>query len=153
VEGPNIANVFKRTFYQMMFKFQIGAHGKSAGCVFAIPRSVWDSWQRHLGKPDLVEHHDGTWRLAIPEKMSDECPPAWIYVFDVAESAQTSPNEIALWRVIGTDAEALGFYALELAPEAALDAGGSVDRLLETVRIRLRPYLPELSRVEDETPL
>jgi hypothetical protein len=26
VEGPNIANVFKRTFYQMMFKFQLGQH-------------------------------------------------------------------------------------------------------------------------------
>lgn len=37
MEGPNISNVFKRTFYQMMFKFQIGAHPTSAGCVFAIP--------------------------------------------------------------------------------------------------------------------
>jgi hypothetical protein len=39
VEGPNNSNVFKRTFYQMMFKFQLGAHDTSAGCIFAIPRA------------------------------------------------------------------------------------------------------------------
>ena len=44
VEGPNIANVFKRTFYQMMFKFQLGQHERCAGCVLAIPQSGWDSW-------------------------------------------------------------------------------------------------------------
>lgn len=43
IEGPNISNVFKRTFYQMLFKFQIGAHPTSAGSVFAIPKPVWDS--------------------------------------------------------------------------------------------------------------
>jgi hypothetical protein len=31
VEGPNIANVFKRTFYQMMFTFQLGHHERCAG--------------------------------------------------------------------------------------------------------------------------
>lgn len=50
VEGPNIANVFKRTFYQMLLKFQIGADEGSAGCVLALPAAVWDSWQRHLGE-------------------------------------------------------------------------------------------------------
>jgi hypothetical protein len=60
VEGPNIANVFKRTFYQMMFKFQLGHHDRCAGCVLAIPQSVWDSWQRHLGAPEITEDKDGT---------------------------------------------------------------------------------------------
>jgi hypothetical protein len=41
VEGPNIANVFKRTFYQMLLKFQIGADESSAG------RRLPDFW------PDL----------------------------------------------------------------------------------------------------
>ena len=63
IEGPNIANVFKRTFYQMMLKFQIGAHPSSAGCVLALPAAVWDSWQRHLGKPDLIPQTDGTFVL------------------------------------------------------------------------------------------
>ena len=87
VEGPNIANVFKRTFYQMMFKFQIGAHGQSAGCIFAIPTAVWDSWQRHLGKPELVHHGDGTFRLAQPEQENEEYPSSWIYVFDLDPSS------------------------------------------------------------------
>lgn len=144
VEGPNIANVFKRTFYQMMFKFQIGDHGLSAGCIFAIPRAVWDSWQRHLGAPDLVDHGDGTWRLKAESHDLDEKPPAWIYVFDTNESASESPNTLVLWRVIGTSAEALAHYALDVAPRAALEAGGSVDRLLTSVKTRLLPYLPEL---------
>ena len=39
VEGPNIANVFKRTFYQMMLKFQIGTQARCAGCALALPES------------------------------------------------------------------------------------------------------------------
>ncbi len=45
IEGPNIANVFKRTFYQMMLKFQLGVHPRSVGTALAIPQAVWDSWQ------------------------------------------------------------------------------------------------------------
>ena len=33
IEGPNIANVFKRTFYQMMLKFEAGVH--SALCRYS----------------------------------------------------------------------------------------------------------------------
>ena len=143
-EGPNIANVFKRTFYQMMFKFKIGDHGPSAGCIFAIPRAVWDSWQRHLGAPELIEQQDGTWRLRVELAGEDDKPPAWIYVFDTNESASESPNSLALWRIIGTSAEALAHYALDVAPRSALEEGSSVDRLLDTVRARLLPYLPEL---------
>lgn len=49
IEGPNIANVFKRTFYQLMFKFQIAASSICVGCVLAIPESVWE-----VGKPFWV---------------------------------------------------------------------------------------------------
>lgn len=144
VEGPNIANAFKRTFYQMMFKFQVGAHEESAGCILAIPRAVWDSWQRHLGRPDLVEYSDGTWRLMQEGNEPVENPPAWIYVFDTDLSAANTPNPLNLWRVIGTDAAALSHYTLDVAPEAALEAGGSVDRLRQTITLRLAKYLPEL---------
>lgn len=144
VEGPNIANAFKRTFYQMMFKFQIGAHDASAGCILAIPRAVWDSWQRHLGRPDLVEHSDGTWRLLQEGNEAVENPPAWIYVFDTEPSATDTPNSLTLWRVIGTDAATLSHYTLDLAPEAALATGGSVDRLRDSITLRLAKYLPEL---------
>lgn len=143
IEGPNIANVFKRTFYQMMFKFQIGAHESSAGCVFAIPRAVWDSWQRHLGAPELVPRGDGTWRLASASGLADR-PSAWLYVFDLDVSDAASPNRINLWRVIATDAPSLSHYALNVAPDAALAQGGAVDKIATTIRARLLPYLPEL---------
>ncbi|MGW3503959.1 hypothetical protein ACWDMY_25175 [Streptomyces globisporus] len=143
VEGPNTANIFKRTFYQMMFKFQVGAHDSSAGCIFATPRAVWDSWQKHLGAPELVEASDGTWRLSRPGVDMEKSPRSWIYVFDIEESATVTPNRLSLWRVIGTDAATLSHFALDVAPEAALD-GGSVDRLRQQIAIRLAKYLPEL---------
>ena len=59
IEGPNIANVFKRTFYQMTLKFQLGVHPRSVGTSLAIPQAVWDSWQPHLGRPELVSCGEG----------------------------------------------------------------------------------------------
>jgi len=143
-ESPNYANIFKRTFYQMMFKFQVGAHDTSAGCIFAIPRAVWESWQKHLGAPKLIEAPDGTWRLSKPDVDFDISPRAWIYVFDTEVSATHTPNKLNLWRVVGTDAPTLSYFALEVAPEAALEAGGSVDRLHDRITTRLAAYLPEL---------
>ncbi|MGH3588738.1 MAG: hypothetical protein ACRDQ0_20710, partial [Pseudonocardia sp.] len=146
MEGPNISNVFKRTFYQMMFKFQIGAHATSAGCVFAIPRPVWDSWQRHLAAPDLVERGDGTWQLGeSSSELNKTKTPAWIYVLDLDVSDSSSPNDLKVWRVIATDAASMSHYALDLAPEAALQEGGSVDRLMATIRGRVATYLPEVA--------
>src|SRR6185437_11752644 len=60
IEGPNIANVVKRTFWQMFFKFSFGATDKCAGTTLAIPTSVWDSWQTFLAKPNLTSVPDGT---------------------------------------------------------------------------------------------
>lgn len=146
MEGPNLANVFKRTFYQMMFKFQVGAHQHCAGCVFAIPRPVWESWQRHLGAPELVDFGDGTWRLPASDQSAlQPHPPAWIYVFDVNASSTSTPNELELWRVIGTDAATMSRHALVEAPNAALAEGSSVDRLMVTIRTRLATWLPELT--------
>jgi hypothetical protein len=146
MEGPNLSNVFKRTFYQMMFKFQIGAHAHSAGCVFAIPKSVWDSWQKHLGAPELVDRGDGTWSLGegTAEAASSDHPPAWIYVFDVDTVETTSPNQLNLWRVIATDAQSMSHRALDVAPAAALAEGGSVDRIKMSITSRLGKLLPEI---------
>ncbi|MEX2272191.1 MAG: hypothetical protein WD690_11995 [Vicinamibacterales bacterium] len=145
IEGPNIANVFKRTFYQIMLKFQIGADESCAGCVLALPVSVWDSWQRHLGKPDLKANKDGTYSLdwkGGPKKPV----PAWIYLFDLDISATTSPNPLVLRRVIATDANSMAHFALKIAPEAAVAGAGSADRVLATVRRRVAAWWPELGR-------
>ena len=55
IEGPNISNVFKRTFYQIAFKFQVTKRETSVGCALALPQPVWDSWQPFLGAPELHE--------------------------------------------------------------------------------------------------
>ncbi len=73
----------------------------------------------------------------------DKSPRSWIYVFDIEESATVTPNKLSLWRVIGTDAATLSHFALDVAPEAALD-GGSVDRLRQQIALRLAKFLPEL---------
>ena len=88
IEGPNIANVFKRTFYQMMLKFQLGMHARSVGTALAVPQAVWDSWQPHLGRPRLVPRDDGTHALAHPDARQADSR-AWIYVFDIDTSSPT----------------------------------------------------------------
>ena len=82
VEGPNISNVFKRTFYQIALKFQVTRRETSAGCILALPRPVWDSWQPFLGAPELHLQQDGTWRLLDDHEAN---PANWIYVFDIGE--------------------------------------------------------------------
>lgn len=145
IEGPNIANVFKRTFYQMMLKFQIAGHGLCAGCVFAIPASVWDSWQRHLGAPELSLLPNGDFALLRPGQ-SVPAAPAWIYVFDIVASAEKTPNNIALQKVVVTDTESMSYFAFKLAPEFALAEGGAVDRLFLSLQRRLSEVWPHLRR-------
>ena len=70
VEGPNIANVFKHTFYQMLLKFRLAGDGSAAaGTVLALPRSVWDSWQPFLGAPELEDEAPGIKRLRVAEEI------------------------------------------------------------------------------------
>lgn len=146
VEGPNIANVFKRTFYQMMFKFQLGKHPRCAGCVLAIPASVWESWQRHLGAPALKREKDGSYSLFDPKKKPPDAAPAWIYVFDTDASKKTTPTPIVLSRAIATDAPGVSHWALDIAPQAALASIDSATGFMTILARRLRVLWPELAR-------
>ncbi|PKQ04975.1 MAG: hypothetical protein CVT72_10910 [Alphaproteobacteria bacterium HGW-Alphaproteobacteria-11] len=146
VEGPNIANVFKRTFYQMMFKFQLGQHEQCAGCVLAIPQSVWDSWQRHLGAPELKAEVDGTYSLLAPGRMRADFCPAWIYVFEPNISAGVTPSPIVMKRMIGTDAPSISHWALEVAPAAALSNIDAEAGFLSALSRRLKLFWPDLAR-------
>lgn len=143
VDGPNIANVFKRTFYQMMLKFQVARHESCAGCALAIPAAVWDSWQRHLGKPELLARGDGSVALLQPGSTVPERVPAWVYVFDIDASETTTPNPIVIRNVIATDAEAIAYFSTVAAPEAAIGGPGSTN-LLISIRRRLGGFWPEL---------
>jgi len=141
IEGPNISNVFKRTFYQIAFKFQVTKRETSVGCALALPQPVWDSWQPFLGAPELREQPDGTWRLLDDHTSS---PSGWIYVFDIdtQPGAAGRPAPIRVNLVIGTDAATLSRAAFEIAPARAVAHGGDHDTVAETITRRLGNYLP-----------
>ena len=141
IEGPNISNVFKRTFYQIAFKFQVTRRDTSTGCALALPQPVWDSWQPFLGAPDLHEQADGTFRLLDDHTAN---PTNWIYVFDIdnhpGPAGQPAPIRVSL--VIGTDAATLSRAAFEVAPARAVRHDGEIDVVADTIARRLSRYLP-----------
>jgi hypothetical protein len=140
MEGPNISNVFKRTFYQIAFKFQVTKRDTSAGCVLALPQPVWDSWQPFLGAPELREQPDGTWRLLDDQ---DANPSDWIYVFDVDESPAPDggPAPLRVKLIIGTDAQTLSRAAFDIAPARAIEHGGGADAVVAAIVRRLASYI------------
>jgi hypothetical protein len=144
IEGPNISNVFKRTFYQIAFKFQVTKREASAGCALALPQPVWDSWQPFLGAPDLSEQADGTFRLLDDQ---EDSPTDWIYVFDIdtepGPDGRPAPLRVSL--VIGTDAATLSRAAFEVAPARAVDREGGTDPVADSIARRLGRYLPGIS--------
>jgi hypothetical protein len=149
VEGPNISNVFKRTFYQVMFKFQITRRASSSGCILALPRPVWDSWQPFLGAPEVVDMRDGTHRLrAHGEELTDakQAAPNWIYVFDIDEQppgdGSTTPIDIQF--VIATDAPTLSRLALDIAPANAIGEAHHEDTVLQALERRVRTFVSGL---------
>jgi hypothetical protein len=143
IEGPNISNVFKRTFYQIAFKFQVTKRATSVGCALALPQPVWDSWQPFLGAPELHEQPDGTWRLLDDHAAR---PTNWIYVFDIDSDAGPGglPAPIRVSLVIGTDAATLSRAAFEVAPARAVAHGGEHDAIADAITRRLARYLPTI---------
>jgi hypothetical protein len=141
IEGPNIANVFKRTFYQMMFKFNFGQTPSCVGTALVISAAVWDSWQPFLGAPTLIDAGDGTFRLTLSEsELRNGDVPAWIYVFDIDANSKTTPSPLSFSRVIGVTAEALAHYALKEATAAASVQLLSETGIYSTLRRRIQAY-------------
>jgi hypothetical protein len=144
IQSPNIANVFKRTIYQTLFKFQLGAHQDCAGSALAIQESVWRSWQPHLGAPDLTPLSDGTFRLATPPaSSSDTDGKGWIFVFEVERTRKRTPNPIRVTRVIRAGAGSLTDLAFRKAPHEAMALLTSSDSLRAIIRRRIRQFWPD----------
>jgi hypothetical protein len=145
LEGPNKANIFKRTIYQMILKIQMAKDPRCAGFCVVLPEPVWQSWARHLGDPELVDDPDadGILRLRVPtaESHDDETivepEPAWIIVFKVDRESALSPRPLKIVKRIATDSAALIHYAFDEAPEAAI-AAGALQTFEATFAARLR---------------
>jgi hypothetical protein len=142
VEGPNISNVFKRTFYQTMLKFKLSeADDSCAGCVLALPQAVWDSWARHLGKPSLTQQADGTYVLEDTiVRATGRDRKSWIYIFDIDATSETHPNPIIINRRVATDASAMSYHALERAAEAMVADDGPAQKIRHSINARLRKW-------------
>ena len=143
IQSPNIANVFKRTIYQILFKFQLGHHPDCAGAILALPGSVWDSWQPHLGAPELRATGQDTYRFA-DAKGSGRESKGWILIFDVDEASATTPNPIHITKTIEADWEILAQLAFQKAPEESMKHLIEKDSLRTIIRRRISEFWPEL---------
>jgi hypothetical protein len=143
VEGPNIANVFKRTFYQTLLQFKLaGGTAAAAGAVLALPRAVWDSWQPFLGAPALEpDDKPGLQRLAGSPKGA---PPsnAYVCVFDLASSSTASVSPVCIEHFIRVSPEQLAHQAFTVVPEHIARAMQPDDPVVSRIRTRLALWWP-----------
>jgi hypothetical protein len=153
VQSPNIANVFKRTFYQMLVKFQLSTGKAAAGTVLALPRAVWDSWQPFLGAPKL---RPGAGKYDIIDGSNETTLNAFICVFDI-ESAPFKPGvdkplaenqrDISPVRTdsfIKVDPETLARHAFTEVPKEILQNIAGTDLISAHIRRRVSLWWPDL---------
>lgn len=145
MEGPNKANIFKRTIYQIIVKIQMAKDPRCAGFCVVLPEPVWNSWASHLGQPELQrdENDPEVSRLKAPEVETAEGAevvepePAWILVFRIDRDSTDSPRPLAIVHRIATDSRALAHYAFDEAPEQAIERG-ALDRYRDSFKQRLK---------------
>jgi hypothetical protein len=126
VEGPNKANIFKRTIYQMIFKIELSRAPECAGFAIILPVPVWESWLRHLGRPQLVGDDPRKFKLRAPaesEETSGERSRATVYVFDIDRDSQETPNPLLIAQQVTISAGALIYHAFDLASVEAIRRG------------------------------
>jgi DNA modification methylase len=154
VEGPNIANVFKRTFYQMLLKFRLSGGNSAAGTILALPRAVWDSWQPFLGAPTLVKTDKG---YDVLEGASASSLNAYICIFDIGatSSGERSPfdtgvvgardiSPVRIDRFIRVDPDTLAHHAFTEVPGQILKNISGADLIMNTIKARLARWWPEV---------
>lgn len=148
VEGPNIANVFKRTFYQIMLKFKLSGQGCAAGTVLALPRSVWDSWQPFLGAPELEDEGPGMKRFKVGVEQEEQALNAYICVFDLDANQNCSISPVTIDTFIRVSPERLAHHAFTQVPDNMLHAIKSNDAILFRIKSRLLEWWPDFQRAK-----
>jgi hypothetical protein len=145
MEGPNIANVFKRTFYQTLLKFKLAGTGSAAaGTVLALPRSVWDSWQPFLGAPGLEVETQGIKRLAVKGGASKKNADlnAFICIFDLDAEADKATSPLRIEHFIRVAPELLAHQAFSVVPGHILQSMQAGDSVVSRIRTRLALWWP-----------
>lgn len=126
VEGPNKANIFKRTIYQMIFKTELARRSNSAGFAILLPVPVWESWRKHLGQPELtrVDGDAGHMALLAPGESASADPAvgdATIYVCDIDTDSSESPQPLHITQRVTCTAHALSYHAFVGAADRAFE--------------------------------
>ncbi len=137
MEGPNKANIFKRTIYQMILKVRMARQHRGTGFVIVLPLPVWDSWQRHLGAPSLSEK--AVVKLDDPNdtaSTSEEATRAWIVVFDVDHGSREKPQPLRIVKRVATSERALLHYTFIAAADKGIEAG-VIERFRQTLSERV----------------
>ncbi len=138
IEGPNIANVFKRTFYQTLLKFELSKEGAAAGTILALPEAVWESWQPFLGRP-IIEHVSGSeFRIAGTDNVDYHGTNAWVFVFELDDTGAKSISPVTIKSRIRVSATDLVQHAFVTVPKNMLHWATSDDVLLNRIRDRIR---------------
>jgi hypothetical protein len=145
VEGPNIANVFKRTFYQTLLKFELSKAGAATGTILALPESVWESWQPFLGRPTIERVSDSEYRILGSDAETYHGTNAWIFVFDLNSEASSSISPVRVKSRIRVSAVDLLQHAFIAVPRHMLRVATVDDALLSRIRERVRRASPHLS--------
>ena len=144
VEGPNIANVFKRTFYQTLLKFELSKEGAAAGTILALPQSVWDSWQPFLGRPAIEKVHGIEYQVMGSDNPRYHGTNAWIFIFDLDQNDKSSISLANITMKIRVSATDLIEYAFVNVPKNMLHWATTGDALLERIRSRIHRVLPNI---------
>lgn len=150
IEGPNIANVFKRTFYQIMLKFQLAGQGAAAGTVLALPKSVWDSWQPFLGRPEIVAGTDGLNGIKPAENERPSDHNAYICVFDLDAHHKDSISPVKIHDFIHASPDTLAHHAFKVVPTEMMNSIQSTDAILARIRNRLTEMWPGFDQIRRE---
>lgn len=145
IEGPNIANVFKRTFYQTLLKFELSKEGAAAGTVLALPEAVWESWQPFLGCPAVERVSESEFWIAGADTKSFHGSNAWIFIFDLDDQAAEAISPVRIKSRIRVSASDLVRHAFVAVPDTMLRIVKTDDLLLRRIQDRVRKAIPTLS--------
>jgi len=138
IEGPNIANVFKRTFYQTLLKFELSKEGGAAGTILALPEAVWESWQPFLGRP-TIEHVAGSeFRIAGTDNIDYHGTNAWVFVFTLDDQGNSPISPVVIKSRIRVSATDLVQHAFVTVPKNMLRWATTEGVLLSRIRDRIR---------------
>lgn len=112
IEGPNIANVFKRTLYQLLLKFELAGKDRCAGVVLGLPESVWESWGPHFGGLDWVDE-GGHWTAEGARARNN----SWVFVLRPEEESDSPFWNIAIVAQMNLDGSILVERAFDVVPD------------------------------------